>query len=48
MRNNPQTADSSACGNLGLLMLGTSEPGSNLSNTTGNPHDEDFLDVRGY
>jgi subtilisin len=48
LKSNPQNRNYSAFSNLRSAMLSTAENGSNLSNTTGNPHDEDFLDVRGY
>ncbi|HIE22366.1 MAG TPA: hypothetical protein EYP73_07200 [Acidimicrobiia bacterium] len=48
LASNPQAADYSAFTNARAALLGAAEETSgNFSNTSGNPHDEDFLDAGG-
>ncbi len=46
--NNPQTMDSSAFTNARAALLGSAESTAGFSNTSGHPHAEPFLDVRGF
>jgi len=46
--NNPQTMDSSAFRNARAAILAAAEDTAGFSNTSGNPHAEPFLDVRGF
>lgn len=48
LKSNPQSANYSAFANLRAMLLSTAESTVGFSNTSGKPHDEDFLDVRGY
>lgn len=48
LKSNPQSASYSAFANLRAMLLSTAESTAGFSNTSGKPHDEDFLDVRGY
>lgn len=48
LKSNPQSANYSAFNNLRAAMLNSAESTDGFSNTSGKPHDEDFLDVRGY
>ncbi|MDQ2069374.1 S8 family serine peptidase [Natronospira bacteriovora] len=47
LRSNPQSADASAFHNIRSGLLNTAEDTGSFSNTSGNPHDEDFLDASG-
>lgn len=47
LRSNPQTATYSAFTNARATILSRAESTSTFSNTSGNPHYEDFLDARG-
>lgn len=44
----PQSADFSAFTNTRAALLSGAESTGTFSNTSGNPHDEDFLNVRGF
>lgn len=46
--NNPQSLDSSAFFNARAALLNAAEDTSGFSNTSGHPHAEPFLDVRGF
>jgi subtilisin len=47
LKSNAQSASYSAFANARAELLSRAESTSTFSNTSGNPHDEDFLDVRG-
>lgn len=47
LNSNPQTADYSAFENSRTGLLSVDESTDNFNNTSGNPHDEDFLDAGG-
>jgi len=45
LASNPQAADFSAFENVRSTLLATAESTDTFSNTTGDPHEEDFLDA---
>ncbi|MFP3942137.1 MAG: S8 family serine peptidase, partial [Thermoanaerobaculia bacterium] len=47
LASNPQSADFSAFTNARAGLLSAAESTDGFSNTSGNPHDEDFLDASG-
>jgi len=47
LASSPQSADSSAFFNARSALLNSAESTAGFSNTSGNPHDEDFLDASG-
>ncbi|WP_406672452.1 S8 family serine peptidase [Natronospira sp.] len=47
LRSIPESADASAFHNIRTGLLNSAEDSSGFSNTSGNPHDEDFLDASG-
>ncbi|MCO7225335.1 S8 family serine peptidase [Pleionea sp. CnH1-48] len=47
MASNPQSMDSSAFFNVRSALLNAAESTANWNNTSGYPHDEDFLNVQG-
>ncbi|WP_163930929.1 S8 family serine peptidase [Paraferrimonas sp. SM1919] len=48
MATNPQALDASAFHNVRAALLNAAESTDSWNNTSGYPHDEDFLDVRGF
>jgi len=47
LASNPQSADASAFHNIRAGLLDAAEDTGSFSNSSGNPHDEDFLDASG-